>query len=46
MNMRLRNGKPEFEGAQIMLGGNESYLPVCRKCYSKARKEASSSLTS
>jgi thymidine kinase len=40
MNMRLNSGKPEFEGAQIMLGGNESYLPVCRKCYSSARKQS------
>lgn len=38
MNMRLHDGVPVFEGAQIMLGGNESYLPVCRKCYGKARK--------
>lgn len=34
MNMRLADGKPVFEGAQIQIGGNESYLPVCRKCYS------------
>ena len=34
MNMRLADGKPVFEGAQIHIGGNESYLPVCRKCYS------------
>lgn len=40
MNMRLNNGVPVFEGAQIMLGGNESYLPVCRKCYGSARKQA------
>ncbi|WP_127585504.1 thymidine kinase [Paenibacillus koleovorans] len=39
MNMRLNNGIPVFEGAQIMIGGNESYLPVCRQCYSKARKQ-------
>lgn len=42
MNMRLHNGKPVFEGAQIMIGGNESYLPVCRRCYSKARKQPAS----
>jgi thymidine kinase len=40
MNMRLHNGKPVFEGEQILIGGNESYLPVCRRCYSTARKQA------
>lgn len=38
MNMRTSGGVPVFEGAQIQIGGNESYLPVCRKCYSKAKK--------
>lgn len=38
MNMRCKEGTPIFEGEQIMIGGNESYLPVCRKCYSQARK--------
>lgn len=37
MNMRIMNGKPEFDGAQIQMGGNESYVPVCRQCY-KQRK--------
>lgn len=31
MNLRIANGKPVREGEQIMIGGNESYLPVCRK---------------
>lgn len=31
MNMRLVNGEPIFEGEQIQIGGDESYLPVCRK---------------
>lgn len=30
-NMRLINGKPIFEGEQIQIGGNESYISVCRK---------------
>jgi thymidine kinase len=39
MNMRLDNGKPVFHGEQIKIGGNESYLPVCRKCYSELKKQ-------
>lgn len=30
-NMRVRDGKPVREGEQVLIGGNESYLPVCRK---------------
>ncbi|MBO1003717.1 thymidine kinase [Pseudogracilibacillus auburnensis] len=26
-------GYPVYEGAQIEIGGNEKYLPVCRTCY-------------
>lgn len=37
MNMRLVNGKPIFTGEQIQIGGDESYLPVCRK-YFKNKK--------
>ena len=33
MNLRFVDGKPVYEGEQIQIGGNESYLPVCRKCY-------------
>lgn len=33
MNMRLSDGKPIREGAQIQIGGNESYYPVCRRHY-------------
>jgi thymidine kinase len=40
MNMRCKDGRPVFEGQQIQIGGNESYLPVCRKCYASKRKEA------
>lgn len=31
MNMRLVDSKPTFEGEQILIGGNESYVSVCRK---------------
>ena len=43
MNMRLKEGVPVFEGEQIMIGGNESYLPVCRKCYRECRRQAEAS---
>lgn len=41
MNMRCKDGEPVFEGQQIQVGGNESYIPVCRKCYAAKRKQAS-----
>ncbi|MGT2785268.1 thymidine kinase [Streptococcus merionis] len=33
MVLRTENGKPVYEGAQIQIGGNESYTSVCRKHY-------------
>ena len=33
MNMRISDGKPVRSGEQIMIGGNESYIPVCRRHY-------------
>lgn len=33
MNLRIEDGKPVYTGARIQLGGNESYLPVCRRHY-------------
>lgn len=33
MNMRVVDGKPVYSGEQIQIGGNENYLPVCRKHY-------------
>lgn len=34
MNLRLgEDGKPAKEGEQVMIGGNDTYLPVCRKHY-------------
>ncbi|UJF34212.1 thymidine kinase [Paenibacillus hexagrammi] len=40
MNMRCKDGDPVFHGEQIQIGGNESYVPVCRKCYAARRKQA------
>ena len=39
MNMRLLNGEPIFEGQQVQIGGNESYLPVCRKYFKKQKRK-------
>ena len=33
MNLRIHDGKPVYNGEQIMIGGNEAYFPVCRKHY-------------
>lgn len=38
-NMRMINGKATNRGEQILIGGNESYKSVCRKCYKKYIKE-------
>jgi thymidine kinase len=40
MNMRCKDGQPIFQGEQIQIGGNESYIPVCRKCYASKKKQA------
>jgi thymidine kinase len=33
MNMKLVDGKPEFNGPSIELGGDEKYKPVCFECW-------------
>lgn len=33
MNMRIVDGKAVYDGDQIVIGGNESYISVCRKHY-------------
>lgn len=33
MNLRLADGRPIYEGEQVEIGGNEAYLPLCRKHY-------------
>ncbi|MCR8969178.1 thymidine kinase [Facklamia sp. 7083-14-GEN3] len=38
MNLRFLDGEPVYEGDQIQIGGNEAYLPVCRKCYKNPGK--------
>ncbi|AZN41478.1 thymidine kinase [Paenibacillus albus] len=36
MVIRFRDGQPVNAGAQIQIGGNEDYKPVCRRCYNQA----------
>lgn len=33
MVLRTVNGDPVYEGEQIQIGGNETYIPVCRRHY-------------
>lgn len=35
VNARFENDKLVTEGEQVQIGGNESYKPLCRKCYKK-----------
>lgn len=37
MNTRLLNGKPVYEGEQIQIGGNESYISLCRKHWQEGK---------
>ena len=37
INARIdSNGKVVVDGQQILIGGNEQYIPLCRKCYNNA----------
>lgn len=38
INARISDGKILTEGQQVQIGGNESYKPLCRKCYNKLLK--------
>ncbi len=37
MVLRMVDGKPVYSGEQISIGGNDKYVPVCRKCYHNPR---------
>lgn len=37
-NLRTIDGKPSISGDQIFIGGNESYVALCRKCYKEMLK--------
>ena len=38
INARIIGNKIITEGDQVQIGGNESYQPLCRKCYKKILK--------
>ena len=35
LNIRCENGRIVTEGEQVKIGGNESYISLCRRCYKK-----------
>ncbi len=39
VNARISDGKIVTEGSQIFLGGNESYVAMCHRCWKKAIRE-------
>ena len=38
VNARIVDGKIESKGEQVQIGGNETYKPICRKCYKEILK--------
>lgn len=40
MVLRVIDGKPVYAGEQVLIGGNDNYIPVCRKCYGNPNLEA------
>lgn len=45
MNLRTINGESVFEGDQISIGGNESYIPVCRKYFKQELQKKDKTIT-
>ena len=39
VNARISNGYIVTEGAQVQLGGNDSYIAMCHRCYIKGIRE-------
>ena len=39
VNARINNGYIVTEGAQVVLGGNDSYIAMCHNCYVKGIRE-------
>ena len=35
MNARYSGNKILYEGEQVVVGGNESYIALCHRCYKK-----------
>ena len=40
MVLRVLDGKPVYTGEQVLIGGNDNYIPVCRKCYGNPKLPA------
>ncbi len=46
VNARLdENGKIVTEGSQVLLGGNDRYVAMCRRCWLQRRKEQEENLS-
>lgn len=39
VNARFNDGNLVLDGEQIMIGGDEMYIPLCRKCYNKLKNK-------
>ena len=39
VNARIADGKVVTEGSQVFLGGNDSYIAMCHKCYVRGIRE-------
>ena len=39
VNARINNGYIVTEGAQVVLGGNDSYIAMCHRCYIRGIRE-------
>ena len=39
VNARINNGYIVTEGAQVVLGGNDSYIAMCHRCYVRGIRE-------
>ena len=39
VNARVVDGFVVTEGAQVLIGGNESYIAMCHRCYTRAIRE-------
>lgn len=39
VNARIADGRIVTEGSQVFLGGNESYVAMCHRCWKRAIKE-------
>lgn len=38
-NLRMLNGHPVFDGELIQIGGNESYVALCNRCYFNLKRK-------